>query len=144
MKILVVLPVHHTDKAYPCMGRGWALPFGAAETAGECPCHCEELPQVLHAGAPLIYHRGIGGSGIQPGLPCRVGSSHSITGVRVVIRWGVYPKALDNVEWKWLEGRMSAVECVTIGECGLDETGSNWLPGSNLHTSNWLISWEKH
>ena len=48
-----------------------------------------------------------------------------IGGVCVVRMWGAHPKALDNVDWKWLEGRMSSAECVIIGECGLDETGPN-------------------
>ena len=48
-----------------------------------------------------------------------------ISGVRVVRTWGAHPKALDDVDWKWLEGRMLSAECVAIGECGLDETGPN-------------------
>ena len=114
-------------EAYPCMGSGWPLPFGAAETGGEYPCHCGEHHPVLHAGALLVYHRGTGGSGIQPGLPCRVGSPHSShhRWCTVVRTWGAHPKALDDVDWKWLEGRMFSAECVAIGERGLDESGQN-------------------
>ena len=45
--------------------------------------------------------------------------------VRVVRTWGAHPKALDDVDWSWLEGKMASPDCVAIGECGLDETAPN-------------------
>ena len=45
--------------------------------------------------------------------------------VKVLRTWGAHPKALDEVDWSWLEGKMASPDCVAIGECGLDETAPN-------------------
>ena len=45
--------------------------------------------------------------------------------VKVLRTWGAHPKALDDVDWSWLEGKMASPDCVAIGECGLDETSPN-------------------
>ena len=48
-----------------------------------------------------------------------------IGNVRVLRTWGAHPKALDDMDWSWLEGKMASLDCVAIGECGLDETAPN-------------------
>lgn len=45
--------------------------------------------------------------------------------VRVIRTWGAHPKALDQVDWRWLERKMASLECAAVGECGLDETAPN-------------------
>ena len=113
-------------EAYPSVGGGWPLPSGVVEAEVWHACHYREHPAVLPAGASLVLRGGIGGRCVQPGVPSRVGGTHPVVGhVKVVRTWGVHPKALDDVDWSWLEGKMASPDCVAIGECRLDDTAPN-------------------
>ena len=58
-----------------------------------------------------------------------------IGNARVLWTWGAHPKALDDVDWSWLEGKMASLDCVAIGECGLDET-QHGLSGGGIQTAD--------
>ena len=49
----------------------------------------------------------------------------SIGNIRVLQTWDVHPKAVKNVNWRWMEEKLAASECVAVGECGLDETAGD-------------------
>ena len=68
---------------------------------------------------PSCPTRCSGLNGRQAHIPAVVGH------LKVVRTWGAHPKAMDDVDWSWLEGKMASSHCVAIGECGLDENAPN-------------------
>ena len=49
----------------------------------------------------------------------------SIGKLRVLQTWAVHPKAVKVANWHWMEQKLTASECVAVGECGLDETAGD-------------------
>ena len=45
----------------------------------------------------------------------------SIGNIRALQTWGMHPKAVKDVNWRWMEQKLAASECVDVGECGLDD-----------------------